>query len=228
MNNRPVSATRRGSLHSVRVISFTAVITALALAVLAFGRIPAVLFLKYDPKDVILLFGALFFGPVCGAAATVLSCFIEMLTLSSTGGWGFLMNLIASLTFVMVPLIFWESKKNARRLLLGLLAGSVSMTVLMLLWNYIVTPIYMNVPRTDVVKLLFPVILPFNLIKTGINSGLCLLLYRPLRQGVAAILPEVTAASPEKGKALRRSVLYGVGLFLVITGGLCIYFFRRL
>ena len=45
---------------------------ALAYAAVAFGRIPLILFLKYDPKDVIITIGGLIFGPLTSLAITVI------------------------------------------------------------------------------------------------------------------------------------------------------------
>ena len=52
------------------------------------------------------------------------------------------------------------------------------MTIIMVLWNYLVTPIYLGYPREAVVELLLPAIIPFNLLKGGINMALVLLLYK--------------------------------------------------
>ena len=54
------------------------------------------------------------------------------------------------------------------------------MTVVMLLWNYIVTPGYMEVPRGLVVSMLIPLFLPFNLAKGAGNTILALILYKPV------------------------------------------------
>lgn len=215
--------------NSVRIICFTAMITALAFAAVAFGRVPAVLFLKYEPKDVILLLGALLFGPTVAFASVVICCVVEMLTISSTGGWGLLMNLISSLAFVLIPLLPWEKKRNMRSLILGLLYSSLAMTALMLLWNYIVTPIFLNKARAEVVPLLSSAILPFNLIKAAINSGLVLLLYKPISEALKGMLPNNrTIKSTEAVSAKRRIVYYIIGAFLVLTGSLCIYFFQQM
>ena len=58
--------------------------------------------------------------------------------------------------------------------------GCLLMTFVMVLWNYLITPIYMGYPREAVVKLLLPAIIPFNLLKSGINTVLTLLIYKPL------------------------------------------------
>ena len=50
----------------------------------------------------------------------------------------------------------------------------------MLLWNWLITPLYMGVSRDAVQGMLIPVFLPFNLLKAGLNSAFILGLYKPL------------------------------------------------
>ena len=54
------------------------------------------------------------------------------------------------------------------------------MTIVMLLWNYCMTPIYMGYPRQAVVELMLPAFLPFNLIKSCLNAAFVLLIYKPI------------------------------------------------
>lgn len=50
----------------------------------------------------------------------------------------------------------------------------------MMLWNYLIAPIYMGYPREAIVELLLPAFLPFNLIKGGLNAAITMLLYKPV------------------------------------------------
>ena len=50
----------------------------------------------------------------------------------------------------------------------------------MMLWNYLITPIYMGYPRQAVAELLLPAFLAFNLIKGGLNAAFTMLLYKPV------------------------------------------------
>ena len=63
---------------------------------------------------------------------------------------------------------------------IGLAAGVLLSTGCMILWNYIVTPIYMGIPRDAVASMLLPIFLPFNLIKNGINAILLFIMYSPI------------------------------------------------
>ena len=47
-------------------------------------------------------------------------------------------------------------------------------------WNYIVTPGWMGVSRDVVVAMLWPIIIPFNLIKHSINSAIVVLIQKPV------------------------------------------------
>ena len=71
----------------------------------------------------------------------------------------------------------------------------LTMVAAMLLWNYIITPFYMGVPRETVAGMLMSVFLPFNLVKGGINAALTLLLYKP----VVGALRKAGLAEPSSG-----------------------------
>ena len=65
--------------------------------------------------------------------------------------------------------------------MLGLAVGSVTVIAVMLLWNYLITPLYMTgTTRGDIAQMLLPVFLPFNALKAAFNTALTLLLYKPL------------------------------------------------
>ena len=156
-----------------------AMLTALAVAADIFLRIPGIGgFLTYEPKDVILTIGAFIFGPIAGLIMSLIVCLIEMVTVSTTGPIGLLMNFLASGVFVGVSAVIYWRKKTISRAIVGLIVGSLSMTVIMLLWNYIMTPIFMGVPREAVLEMFIPLLIPFNLLKAALNSALILFLYK--------------------------------------------------
>ena len=166
---------------NAKSLAIMAMLTALAVAADFFLRIPNIGdFLTYEPKDVIITIGAFIFNPVAGLIMSLVVCLLEMVTISNTGFIGFLMNFLASAMFVGVSSIIYYRKKTILRAIIGLLAGSLAMIGVMLLWNYIMTPIYMHVPREMVVDLMLPLLLPFNAIKAGLNTALVMFLYKPV------------------------------------------------
>ncbi len=157
-----------------------AMLCALAYVAVALIRIQVVLFLRYEPKDVIIVLGGLMLGPTASVIVSVVSSVVEAFTISDTGLWGLLMNVIASCSFALPAAILYWKKRTMMRAVAGLLLGLFSMAAMMMLWNYIVTPIYMGTPREVVAGMLLPYFLPFNLLKGGINVALTLLIYKPL------------------------------------------------
>ena len=163
----------------IKSISAMAMLTALAVAADIFLRIPNIGgFLTYEPKDVILTIGAFIFSAVPGLVMSLIVCLIEMMTVSTTGPIGLLMNFFASASFVGVAAVIYQRKKTMSRAIIGLFSGSAAMLVVMLLWNYIITPVFMGVPREAVLEMFLPVLIPFNGLKALLNTAVVLLLYK--------------------------------------------------
>ena len=59
-------------------------------------------FLSFDLKDVVIVIGGFMMGPLTAAVISVIVSLIEMLTISSTGIIGLLMNVLASCAFACV------------------------------------------------------------------------------------------------------------------------------
>ena len=76
-----------------------AVLCALAYVVMLVIKIPMVEFLSYEPKDIVITIGGFMFGPLSAVIISVIVAFVEMLTASTTGWWGMLMNIISSCAF---------------------------------------------------------------------------------------------------------------------------------
>ncbi|MBR6395634.1 MAG: ECF transporter S component [Lachnospiraceae bacterium] len=196
---------------SPKYVAIIAMFTALAFVSVVVSKvIPNVAgFLSYEPKDSIITIAGFIFGPLSSVIVAVLVSFVEMITISTTGPIGFLMNVIGTCAFVLPATVFYKKDRSRRGALIGLCMGIVCMTVCMLLWNYIITPLYMKVDRSVVVGMLLPVFLPFNLIKGGINTGITLLLYKP----VVTALRKARLVEPSKPGNGKTG--FNLGFFLV-------------
>ena len=138
------------------------------------------LFLKYDPKDIIITLGGLIWGPLTSFIVSVIVSMIEMVTISENGILGCIMNIVSTCSFACTAAVIYKKKRTLKGAVAGLLAGSLAMVLVMMLWNYLIAPIYMGYPREAVAKLLVPAFLPFNLLKAGLNAGFTFLLYKPI------------------------------------------------
>ena len=144
-----------------------------------FPLIPSVEVLSYDAKDVIIVIGGFIYG---AGSAFIMSVITSLLEIMYRGGnlLDVLMNVISTCTFACVAAWIYKRDHTRKGAFLGLGIGTVCSVLSMLLWNYIVTPIYFGMPREAVVSILIPGILPFNLLKCGLNTGLTLFLYKPI------------------------------------------------
>lgn len=169
---------------NTKKVILLAMLAAVAYLVVCLIRIPAVLFLKYEPKDVVITIGGFLLGPMAAFITSLLVSLLEMVTISETGPIGALMNLLSTCSFACVAAIVYKKHRTASGAVAGLFIGSVTMVATMLLWNWLITPLYQGAPRAAVEKLLLPVFLPFNALKAGLNSALILALYKPVVQAL--------------------------------------------
>ena len=189
-----------------------AMFAALAYMVMLVGRIPitSVDFLKYDPKDVILVISGFVLGPMPCLTITAVVALIEMLTVSATGPIGLLMNILSSAAFACPAAAIYRRRHDLRGALIGLGAGVVCMVGVMLLWNYFITPLYMGYPRAAVAAILPTVFLPFNLVKALINAALAVLIYKPVSRALkaAGLMPRSNAVSaPPRRRAAGTAII---------------------
>lgn len=165
---------------STKKLATLAMLAAAAYMLVFFIRVPVVLFLKYEPKDVAVTIGGFLFDPLSAFLISLVVSLVEMVTISDTGPIGGLMNLLSTCSFACTAAFIYKRKRSISGAICGLLAGSAVMVAIMLLWNWLITPMYMKVPRPAVEALLLPAFLPFNLLKAGLNSVLTMALYKPL------------------------------------------------
>ena len=153
---------------------------------------PSAPYLSLDPKDAVIAIGGFIFGPVAALIMTAAVCLVEMVTISSTGVIGLLMNVLSTGVFVTVSTIFYYRKPKLKNAVVGLILGVISMTAMMILWNYLITPIYTGMDRAIIVPMLPTVFLPFNLLKGTINASLTLFLYKTVVTALrkAKLLPK--------------------------------------
>lgn len=208
--------------EKTKKITTIGMLCAISYLVMIVGRIPivpALPFLKYDPKDVVIVIGGFIFGPMVSFLISLIVSAVEMLSVSETGIIGFIMNVISTCSFACIAAYIYKKKHTLSGAIIGLGLGTICMTVLMLLWNYFITPFYMGYPREAVVSLLLPAFLPFNLIKGGINLGITLLIYKPVVTALRkAQLIHESQDSNKKGTYIGAAVISG---FVLVS---CILF----
>ncbi len=159
--------TRMGMLVAVSVV---------LVYVIHFPIIPAAPFLEYDPADIPVFIVTFMYGPLAGLAVTVVTSVIQGFTVSA--GSGIIMHILSTGSFVLVAGTIYQKNKTRKGAAIALVAGVITMTVVMVGCNLVFTPLFLGAPMEVVVAMLLPAIIPFNLIKASINAGITFILYK--------------------------------------------------
>lgn len=160
-------------------LGILAAISVALVALIHLPLIPTAPFLEYDPADIPIIIGTFALGPAAGLLLTLVASTVQGVTVSANSGpYGILMHVVATGTYVIVAGSLYRFRKSKGTAALALLAGTLAMTAIMVPANLLITPLFMGTSREVVKSLLLPAIIPFNLLKAGINSIITFLLYK--------------------------------------------------
>lgn len=198
---------KRKSMFDVKTLVTMGMLTALAYAVMAVCKIiPKVGgFLSLDAIDAVIGIGGFLFGPVAAVMMSVVEAFLEMITLSTTGWYGFLMNVLSTTLLICPAVLFYRWKRGTVGAAVGLVVGVVCRLLGMIAFNYIITPFYFGMAREAVVDMM-PMIAGFNLVKGALNAALLMLLYPPVSTALRRM--GLVAATQQKEAGERRRFSY--------------------
>ncbi len=171
--------------RDVNKMTKMAVLSALSIVLMLLIRfpiIPAATFLVYEPADVPILIGGFMLGAPAGLIITVVVSTIQAILVNPEGGWvGLVMHVISTGTLVAVASCIYRKYYSYRAAIAALIAGSISMTLIMIPANLFFTVKFYGYPYDTVVDMLIPVFIPFNLIKSFLNSFIVAAVYLPLK-----------------------------------------------
>jgi len=156
-------------------------------------------FLKIDISDLPVLLGGMALGSGAGIWIALLKNLLQFLTgFSTTGGVGELANFIIGSSFVWVVSIIYSKKHNIKGVIIGLLIGIITMTIVGCIANYVlILPFYSKIMSieavinmgskinpliTDKITFILWIIAPFNLIKASLISLITLPLYKKIEK----------------------------------------------
>jgi len=159
-----------------------AMLAALAIVIgfFKFPIFPAVPHLQMDFANVPILIAATLFVPLAGLSALSVMAAIQAFMLGGNGWIGFTMHLAASGTLALVFGLICRHKSDTRRLITASVAGTILQTLVMIPMSYVFYPLF-GMPTAAVDAILFPYIIPFNLIKSAGNAVLAVVIFSALR-----------------------------------------------
>ena len=223
-----MSRTTYRSDSKIRTVAAVAVFCALAYVACVVFHFRAS-FLTFDLKDAVMTVGAMLFGPAWGFAMVLVVALIEMVTVSTTGLYGFVMNVLASTSFVCAASFIYTRRRTMKGALVGTLCAVAAMTAVMMLANLVITPFYIGASAAEVAKMIPTLLLPFNLTKAVFNAALVFILYKPIsaalrRAGFASVTvlgTDTAAHKPEKTRGLGLTIVIAA---LVAAAALVFFF----
>ena len=201
-----------------RTVVGVAVFSALAFVLSLVIRFP-VMFLTFDVKDAIICTSAFIYGPIAAPIVSVLAALLELITVSSTGLYGFLMNFFSSAALSTVASLVYRKWRTLNGAIVSMVAAVIAMVAVMMGANLLITPYYMTGGSVAAVAELIPsVLLPFNLAKGLLNAAITLLIYKPIKIAMkrAGLLSKEKATGKTLAEEFRFTRSTGVILVCAI------------
>lgn len=168
MNNKTALLTKLGIMVAVSIV----------LLMIVRIPFPPAPFLVYDPADIPIYITSFAFGPIAGLLVTLVVCIIQAFLLGGDLFYGFIMHFVATGIVAVVIGVMYSKNKTKKTAVIALITGVVVTTAIMCVMNLLVTPHYMGAPVEAVVAMIPTVIIPFNLLKAGLNSLVTFLVYK--------------------------------------------------
>jgi len=90
------------------------------------------------------------------------------------------MHVLSTGSYVLTAGLIYHFKRDRVGGCIGIFSGVIVSAIVMAAANLIITPLFMGVPVEAVKQMLIPAIIPFNLLKSGINGVIVLTIYKPI------------------------------------------------
>ncbi len=164
---------------------------AIVVGLWKFPIMPAAPFLEFDFADVMVHLCTLIFGPIAGLCVLLVVCLVQAFFLGGNGVVGLIMHFVASGAVVILIGTICGKKKTTGRLILALILGTITQTLIMIPMNYIFIPVLFGATKEQIDALLLPALIPFNLIKAGVNCLLTAIIYKLLGGFIARMSKDV-------------------------------------
>lgn len=176
-----LAAKKKVSTRQLVSMAMLGAISIVLVSVVHFPLIPAAPFLEYDPADIPILIGTFAYGPFAGLLMTIVVSVIQGVTVSAQSGpIGVIMHIFATGSCVLVAGSIYSRNKTKKIAVIALFFGALVQALAMVLMNMVFTPLFMGAPLETVLAMMLPAIVPFNLLKAGINCVITFLLYKSI------------------------------------------------
>ena len=183
--------------NMVQIAMLSAIATVLMLFEIPLWFAPS--FYEIDLSEVPVLIGAFAMGPAAGAIIELIKILLNFVINGTiTGGVGEAANFVLGCMLVVPAAVFYKRKKSKRNALIGMVIGTVLLTIVGCLLNvYVLLPAYaaafgmpidtlvgmgaaVNTNITNLFTFAILAVAPFNILKGVVVSIITLIIYKPL------------------------------------------------
>ena len=173
----PLENTNRWSTRQLVTMALMCALSSL-FSFVQIPLLPAAPFLTYDPSLVPAMVCGFAYGPGAGFVVGAIAAVIHGLIL---GEWvGSLMNICATLFFVVPAALIYRKKHTLAGAICGLAVGVVTATAGGVVANLTIGVAFWYGTPDAIMPLILPAVVPFNLVKTVLNSLLTLIVYKAI------------------------------------------------
>lgn len=180
----------KNTTNKVVKMAMLCALSIVLMLLIRFPIIPSAPFLEYEPADVPILLGGFLYGPLSGLVLTIAVSLIQATTVSASSGWvGCIMHIISTGTFVLVASSIYKKFHTNLGIIIALILGCLCMTFIAIPSNLFFTVRFWGMPYKAVKEMIPTAIIPFNMIKSGINSIVAITVYKAVKCTFSAAKP---------------------------------------
>lgn len=175
VSKKPVKNTNRWSTRQLVTMALMCAISAL-FSFVQIPLIPGLTFLTYDPSLMPAMVCGFAFGPGAGFVVGALAAVIHGLVL---GEWvGSMMSIVATLCFVVPAAFVYRRVHTFKGAVAGLALGSATAVAGAIIANLTIGVWFWYGSVDAIAPMILPALVPFNLVKTILNSVLTMVVYK--------------------------------------------------
>ncbi|MGB9867615.1 MAG: ECF transporter S component [Bacillota bacterium] len=176
-----VSGRKSWDLHAMTLSAVCGAIGFLLMAYAQFPIVPGYSFLRFDPGEFAMLLAGATAGPKVGLMAVAVKDLLYLF-LRAKSPFGPAADFIACGTFVYTVSLLTRQRKDTAGFVVACAAGTLARTIVMIPANIVILRLQFGFGLSKVVSMIWPVIVPFNVVKSLTNALIAIPLIAALRR----------------------------------------------
>ncbi|HHV79339.1 MAG TPA: ECF transporter S component [Firmicutes bacterium] len=170
--------------QDIYAMTLSAVCGAMGFLLMAYAQfpiVPAYSFLRFDPGEFAMLLAGVTMGPRAGVMAVAVKDLLYLL-FRAKSPFGPIADFIACSSFVYVVSLITRQRKDTAGLAMACVIGTIARIIVMIPANVIILRLQFGFGFSKVMSMVWPVIVPFNVVKSLTNALIVIPLIAALKR----------------------------------------------